>query len=405
MIRCFVCALVFSEAILISLVPCRSVFGGVLEFRLQPAEAGTPKVRVLRTPDRGLQPQALVDGKGALHLLYIKGNPEAGDLFYVRKAAGAARFSSPVKVNSQTGSAIAIGTIRGGRIALGKGGRVHVAWNGSQKALPKGPGEGTPMLYARMSDAGSEFEPQRNLMHTGEYLDGGGTVAADGKGNVYVAWHAKKITGPAGEDNRRVWVALSRDDGKTFSKESAAFDKSTGACGCCGMHAFTDKAGTTYMIYRSASKSIHRDMWLLCSSDQGKSFAGSRIHPWDIDACPMSSEAFAEGPAAVYAAWDTKGQVYFGPIDSAKAAVSEVVAAPGAGRGRKHPALAVNAKGEILLAWTEGTGWQRGGDLAWQVFDAKLRPTREHGRIAGAVPVWGLPSAVANADGTFTIFH
>ena len=27
----------------------------------------------------------------------------------------------------------------------------------------------------------------------------------------------------------------------------------------------------------------------------------------------------------------------------------------------KHPVLATNPSGETLLAWTEGTGWQRGG--------------------------------------------
>jgi hypothetical protein len=59
----------------------------------------------------------------------------------------------------------------------------------------------------------------------------------------------------------------------------------------------------------------------------------------------------------------------------------------------------------MLLAWTEGTGWERGGDLAWQVYDAAGRPTRERGRLAGGVPVWGLPTAVASPDGRFLIFH
>jgi hypothetical protein len=61
----------------------------------------------------------------------------------------------------------------------------------------------------------------------------------------------------------------------------------------------------------------------------------------------MSSEGFAEGPGVVVAAWDTKGQVYFSRIDPKTGKRSDPVAAPGAGKGRKHPSVAVNGKGEI----------------------------------------------------------
>ena len=80
------------------------------------------------------------------------------------------------------------------------------------------------------------------------------------------------------------------------------------------------------------------------------------------------------------------------------------VAAPGAGNGRKHPALAVNAKGETLLVWAKGTGWQKGGSLAWNVFDASEKPTTIRGKSDG-VPVWSFPAAVADPDGTFTIIY
>jgi hypothetical protein len=74
-------------------------------------------------------------------------------------------------------------------------------------------------------------------------------------------------------------------------------------------------------------------------------------------------------------------------------------------RNRKHPALAVNAKSEMLLAWAEGTGWQKGGSLAWQVYDKAGKPTGEKGRREGGIPVWGLPAAVAHSDGSFTLIH
>ena len=363
--------------------------------------ADTKQVSLLKTPNHGIQPQAVVDAKGTLHLLYFQGDPKAGNLWYVRRGTGRRTFSKPLRVNSQDGSAIAIGTIRGGVIAVGKNGRIHVAWNGSGKALPKNPIAGTPMLYARLNDAGTGFEPQRNLMTKSAWLDGGGTVAADAAGNVYVAWHG--VSKPTGDETtRQVWISESHDDGKTFAAEKPAWNQPTGACGCCGMRGFADARGEVYFVYRSAQAKINRGMVLLRSSDHGQSFLGAKLDNWRIESCPMSSAAFAEGPSAVYAAWENDGQVYFERVDKAKASP---VAALGSGGERRLPALAVNKDGAVILVWTDGTGWNRGGALAWQVFDKAGKPTAESGRLANGIATWSLPSVVAEGDGRFTIFH
>jgi hypothetical protein len=67
--------------------------------------------------------------------------------------------------------------------------------------------------------------------------------------------------------------------------------------------------------------------------------------------------------------------------------------------------LAVNHDGDVLLAWTEGTDWERGGALAWQVYDKTGQPTAERGRVAGGIAVWGLATVVPEKDGGFTILH
>ncbi len=118
----------------------------------------------------------------------------------------------------------------------------------------------------------------------------------------------------------------------------------------------------------------------------------------------MSSEALVEGPSGVLAGWESSGQVFFGRVDPG-GRVPQPVPAPGAGSSRKHPSLAVNARGETLLVWTEGTGWERGGSLAWQLFDAAGKPLGEKGRVEGGIPVWGLATAVARPDGSFLIIH
>src|ERR1700730_8280799 len=82
------------------------------------------QVRLLKTPHAGIQPQALVDSKGTVHLIYFKDDAGAGDLYDVGRGGNDSLFSKPMQVNSQAGSAIATGTIRGGRLSLGKNNRV-----------------------------------------------------------------------------------------------------------------------------------------------------------------------------------------------------------------------------------------------------------------------------------------
>lgn len=371
----------------------------------RPVLAGLPGVTLLRTPDGGIQPQAAVDGNGTLHLIYFKGDPAAGDVFYLRREPGSGRFSAPVRVNSVPGSVIAVGSVRGAQLAIGKNGRVHVAWLGSSKAAPRGPGNASPMIYTRMNDAGTGFEPQRNVLQFATGLDGGGSVAADPRGNVYVVWHANPAAD--GEPHRRVWVARSTDNGKTFSQETPAYSEPTGACGCCGMRALAGRDGSVYILYRAATESVHRDMFLLTSRDGGLDFAGTRVAPWKINACPMSTASLSQsagGTPKVLAAWETAGQVFYDQVDPANFTISPPVAAPGAAGDRKHPAVAGDASGRILLAWTEGTAWQKGGSLAWQLFDANGRPIGQMGRADG-VPVWGLVADFANPGGSFTVVY
>jgi hypothetical protein len=364
--------------------------------------AGRVNVDVLRVPQNGIQPQAAVDENGDLHVVYFRGEPRHGDLFYVR-SRDAKSFSEPIPVNGRPESAVAIGNIRGAHLAVGRSGRVHVCWMGSDRAAPKAAGGATPMLYARLNDAGTAFEPERNLIRSAVGLDGGGSVAADRDGNIYVAWHAPQ-PGERGEENRRIWLARSADDGKSFTAETAVSPVGSGACGCCGMRAFCDHQGSVYLLYRSAGRRVDRDTRLLTSSDHGATFRADLLEPWKINACPMSSFALAEGADRTVAAWETNGQISFAQADAASGHPGRPLAAPGSGRDRKHPAVAVNGRGETILVWTEGMGWNRGGKIAWQVYDRSGRTTGDTEK-AGEVPPWSLVAVVAQKSGGFTLVY
>lgn len=378
------------------------------------------RVRLVRVPGGALQPEVVVDSRGALVLLSFRGDPAGGDLFVATSADGGATFGAARRVNADSSRAIAIGTVRGARLALGRDDSLHVAWMGSSDAQPRAPKGATPLLYARAA-RDAAFEPARNAITKAVGLDGGFDVAADGAGRVALVWHAPERTNDpnADETARRVWLAASDDDGKTLAAEHAIDAPRHGACACCGMRALFSRPADAqderlWVLYRCARETKHRDMHALALA--ADDLAGARAAPrslelaeWPATSCMMSSAALAaDRRGAMVAAWETRGQVFFEALDeggAARPAAGAAKAAPGAGDSRHHPRVAVNAAGEHLLCWTEGTGWERGGALAWQLYgaDGKLVEGGA-GRVDG-VPAWSFGEPVALRDGSFVLLY
>jgi len=367
------------------------------------------EVVLSRTPNAGLQPEAVVDRSGTVHLVYLSGEPRAADVFYARSADGGRHFTPAIRVNSEAGSAIAMGTIRGAQIAVGPSGRIHVAWNGADRAVPAGSDDkaaaasASPMLYARSNPDGTAFEPQRNLMTRTMNLDGGGSVAADAGGRVYVAWHAHAAgEGAPGEDARRLWIARSEDDGATFGAEAPIAGAAPGVCACCAVRLFAVPDGRLALLYRSAVDKVHRDVRALVSADRGATFRGTLLDEWAVGACPMTSMSAAAGPRLM-GAWESEGEVYLGPLDGSTPPVPPSEAAVDA-PVRKHPRLAVDRRRTMLLVWTEGTAWGHGGSIAWRAFTPDGKPAGAEGRQDG-LPAWSFAAAIPRKDGGFTVLY
>ncbi len=359
-------------------------------------------INIVRSPNESLQPLAQVDEQGVVHLIYFKGDASHGDLFYVQRSMDGTALSEPVRVNQIDGAAMAIGTIRGAHVALGRDGRLHVAWMGSKTTLKDDDRHHTPMLYTRSLDRGKTFEKERNVIDEAYGLDGGGSLAADQEGNVMVVWHAGVHGG--GESVRRIWTRLSNNDGESFGPEKAADDGESGVCGCCGLKAYAAASGSGWnILYRSATERVNRDMYLLASSD-GQKFTSKRLDEWKIEACPMSSAALIERQGRVFAAWETKRNIAYTTVPS-NGGKFEVIRLTTNGEKelkRKHPAMAIGEDGSMLLCWTEDTGWKRGGSVHWQLFDPNGQPTGQEGMRDG-LPAWSKPTVVAEKSGGFLI--
>ncbi|MDI1310911.1 sialidase family protein [Prosthecobacter sp.] len=347
---------------------------------------GTEEVRFERVPEGGVQPQVVTTRDGALHLVYLKGDPRGCDIRYVTKKAGDSAWSTPRTVNSTPATAIAAGTIRGAQIAVGRDDSLHVVWNGAG-----GKDQPAPLLYTRSLNHGATFEKQRDLRAGTQALDGGASVAASAPGEVFVVWHGAPAGAAPGEINRRVFVLKSADNGGTFSKPRIANGDDPGVCACCSLKTFVSPTGELLTLYRAARSMAQRDITLMSSKDGGATFQHRNVGPWAINACPMSSASVIAAGSKTRAAWEAEGKVYTALLDerSAALAVSEDKA--------RHPALAVNGRGETLVTWSVGTGWQKGGQLGWVVLDAGGKPTMERGMKDG-VPVWGFSAAYAEGE-------
>jgi hypothetical protein len=137
---------------------------------------------------------------------------------------------------------------------------------------------------------------------------------------------------------------------------------------------------------------------ILLSSREVPAFSPAMLHPWSIATCPMSSAALISSQKSTRAAWESDGMIY-----SALLAEKPQPLALSRSKAR-HPSLAVNNRGETLVAWSVGTGWQRGGKAEWTILDTTGRPSEIQDK-AVEVPVWSHTAAFATAAGDFVILH
>src|SRR5262249_11178250 len=155
-----------------------------------------------------------------------------------------------------------------------------------------------------------------------------------------------------------------------------------------GLRIFADTAGQVFVLYRSATEVVHRDMYLLESSDRAATFSMTKVSTWGAGTCVMSTAAFSQGDRKVFAAWEAAGQIVLGVVDPSSGGVASESPMPGDVRGRKHPAMATNRDGISIVVWTEGTGWEKGGAVAWQLFDRENKIVEGGSGRRDGLPVW-----------------
>jgi hypothetical protein len=361
------------------------------------------EVAVVRLPDGAVQPQAVRDTDGVVHLIYLEGDAQKSTIQYVRWDTGdRPNYERAIAVSRNDTTAVATGTIRGPHLAVDPDGRPQVVWNGP---APEGNHMRSPLLYARLNDTGDAFEPARNLLADWERtgLDGGSSIAIDRDGVVHVIWHGPGLAGPPGEDARRVWMLVSENSGDSFGKPEAIDTPRRGACGCCGLFAFAREKGGVGVLYRTAYQAMDRSARLLLPGDENQS---SVLDPWQIGQCVTSTAYGLSLGDRLALAWETRRMIHL-RIDAPDMESVEITVPRPAGPEQleQHPSLAIDERGRVLITWTEGVAWNQGGDVAWQVFDADGAQVLEQTELSKGLPVWGRPAAVVRPDGGFAVLY
>ncbi|MBV6501336.1 MAG: hypothetical protein CJBNEKGG_03846 [Prosthecobacter sp.] len=361
---------------------------------LLPLTVSAQVVRIETLPEPGMQPQVAVSSGGVVHLVYLLGEPGACDVRYTNRPAKGGAWTAPVTVNSEPGTAIATGTIRGAQLALGKGDSVQVVWNGSTGGKKERMMH-APLFHARLVPGAKTFSRQQNLSGDTTALDGGASIAADGRGTVSLVWHATPSE-TAGESTRLVYERRSMDDGGTFAAQQPLNTEKPGVCACCSLRAHLAADGTLTVLYRNMSPPASRGMTLL--TRQAGRTRLTRLDDWQAAMCPMSSASLMPSGQGLLAAWENEGRISTGIVGGTATAVQRTGPA-----NARHPALARNEQGWTLITSVVGTGWNKAGTLHWDLMNAAGRITASGSGVK--LPTWSFPAAHACPDGSFVVLQ
>lgn len=142
--------------------------------------------------------------------------------------------------------------------------------------------------------------------------------------------------------------------------ETRSLDSS--ACQCCRIDVNSDLSGRINVAYRGFAKGKMgqslRDMLLAVSGDNGKSFSRpTRISPdgWAIDGCPHTGPSLCSNKSGLYSFWYTKGNgtgIYYNFNQPSNSAFSERQQISNSGR---HPQLSAN-ESKFVMVWEENVG-------------------------------------------------
>jgi len=238
------------------------------------------------TASRGLV--ALTFGAG--HAIYFSGSRDGGKT-----------FSDPVKIADE--GVISLGRHRGPRVAITGDAIVVSAVYGMK---PNG-GDGD-LLAWRSADGGRTWSsPARVNDRAASAREGLHNIASDGEGLLYAVWLDDRSGGKA------LYGASSTDGGATWSANMLIHAPNERTiCECCHPSVTIGSDGAVYAMFRNWVDGS-RDMYLAISRDHGKTFAPPQKlgeGTWPLKGCPMDGGGLFASTAGVTTVWRRNDTIY-----------------------------------------------------------------------------------------------
>ncbi|MEO6221631.1 MAG: sialidase family protein [Vicinamibacterales bacterium] len=234
-----------------------------------------------------------------------------------------------------------------GRVSLGMHRGPRIAATGttvivSVVAGGKGGGADGDVLLYRSTNSGATWSAPVVINDVpGAPREGLHAMAATPAGLVTLAWLDLR------EKGTRIYTAVSRDHGVTWSRDNLAYESPSGSvCECCHPSAAINNGGMMALMFRN-NVDGNRDMYVSRSRDwmsfspPQKSGAGS----WPLNACPMDGGAVVFQRTDVISVWRRENDVYLATLGKPEKRI-------GAGRDP-----AIDRLGEHQdIAWSSPTG-------------------------------------------------
>ncbi|HET9449352.1 MAG TPA: sialidase family protein, partial [Aggregicoccus sp.] len=317
--------------------------GPSAELRLEPT------AREL-TPSAGRDAQLLVRASGALLVSVVQKAAGGGaELMLYRSEDGGDTLSEPVRINSTPGEVQGHGE-SAPLLLAGAGMDVYAVW------LARGAEGRRALRVARSGDFGRSFSPPVDAPVDAADAPSFFGAASGADGTLVVAWFGKGTAQQTLPGTSLLWVATSRDGGRSFGP---ALQAAANVCPCCRPVLAATPEGRWFLAWRNVAPGHLRDIVVAASDDGGQRWSAPvpvADERWRIDGCPHSGAALLVHAGALYAAWYSEvegraglfwakspvGALAFGPRESLGGAIQDA----------NHASLAV--VGERVVAAFQG---------------------------------------------------
>lgn len=247
------------------------------------------------------EPAIATGSDGTAYVVWVEHHPDGGaDIMLDQFDTNGKSKGSAVRINPQVGAATAW---RGDppTVAVAPDGAIYVGWTARVPAQS----QATDLYLSVSRDKGRSFDlPVKVNDDLKPGAHGMHSLALAADGSVYVSWLDERNSPPVSPDqgttnhkhkeaNRELFVAYTRDGGKTFSANRRV---ASDVCPCCKTSLAVSPDGRIYASWRQVLPGNLRHIAVASSSDQGQTFSAPVIvsdDRWTLAGCPVSGSGLS----------------------------------------------------------------------------------------------------------------